>query len=51
MILNAPATMDDALSPSAVLQPTANRLTIRVCNVKGGSVDEPARTWGYIITR
>jgi hypothetical protein len=51
VILNAPATMDDALSPSAVVQPAADRLTIRLCNVKGGSVDEPPRTWGYIITR
>ena len=51
LILSAPSGLQSELAPSAVVQPTADRLTIRLCNVKGGDVDDISRTWGYIITR
>jgi hypothetical protein len=51
VILNSPSTLDSKLSPSATIQTAADRLTIRLCNVKGGDVDDTARTFNYIILR
>jgi hypothetical protein len=47
-----PATLDTRLQASQMLQSTADRLTVRICNAdKNTDVNAAAASWGYIVTR
>ena len=50
-MLNAPSTLHAALTPLEMTQPTADVLTIRLCNYDNTTVDDTAKTWDYVIIR
>jgi hypothetical protein len=52
VILSAPASLANGITVQALLQPTADVLTVKVCNVTTTDfLDAPAADWGYIVIR
>ncbi len=46
-----PATIDQSVQVNPTIQTAADRLTVRFCNIAPGSVNDPAGTYTYLITR
>jgi hypothetical protein len=52
IIPNPPAALSANLIASGEIQPTADTLSFRLCNVQAlGGINAPSQSWGYIVTR
>ena len=51
VVVNNPTTLDSQLLGVPTVQTAADRLTVRVCNVAPGTVNDVAGTWTYTVTR
>jgi hypothetical protein len=50
-VVQAPPDLDESLVGSPIIQPLPNLLTVRICNISNGDVNDGSRTWSYMVLR